>query len=48
MTQRFAVTITPSPDMMRGYIEAALGYVDDLAGQPSDPQFCLEQARKEL
>ena len=48
MSQRFAVTITPSPDSMRVYIEAALGYLDDFNKSPSDTKFCLEEATREL
>ena len=33
---------------MRVYIEAALGYLDDLSKSPSDTEFCLEEATREL
>ena len=48
MKQRFVASIAPSPDTMRSYFESALGYVEDLIKGPSDPNFCLAQARKEL
>ena len=47
-TRRFAATIAPSPDSMRAYIESALGYLDDRIKSPSDPEFCLEEATREL
>ena len=48
MRQRFAISMTPSPDAVRSYLVSALGYLDDLKGTPSDPTFCVEQARDEL
>ncbi len=48
MRQRFTISMTPSPDAVRSYLVSALGYLDDLKGTPSDPTFCVEQARDEL
>ena len=48
MKQRFSASITPSPDALRMYLEAALGYVNDVKEMPDKREFCLEHARAEL